>query len=254
MIVRKFNRIFPTWMLLAALCGSLVFAQDPPRTRTLSLGGKDVTKKSDGVEIKVLKDVAGKWTLVGQGEEFKSADKVKVQFWSNIKGYVYFVNIAPSGKQKVVFSQSIDKDHDYILPGKDGNKEMWIEFDNEKGTEILKLVMTAAPIKVFDDALNKSQGELGESVFSATDELSGTPKDPKKDYEQVVMIQPTGTKAGGCPRSRELGIRCRSLGFDPPDPKSGKGAVVVAIPDSKSPSGKLGKDEAIVVEIRLKHI
>jgi hypothetical protein len=234
---------------LAALLGGGVAAQQP-RSRSLTLGGKDVTKKSDGLEIQILKDVHGKWVQAGQTDEFKARDKVRVQFWSNLKGHVYFVNIAPSGKQKVIYKQAIEKDQDYTLPGKDGGKEMWIEFDNEKGIEVLKLVMSAAPIKDFEDAYAKSQGQLGTSVFDVSNELLSK-NNAGKQYEQVAMIQSQGA---GCPRTRELNIRCRSLGFGPADPAKGKGAVVVAIPDSKNASGKLAKDEAIVVELRLKHV
>jgi len=258
METNKQNRIWLALLTTAILLCGAVLAQTTPRARTLSLGGKDVTNKSDGLEIQVLKDVRGKWMQVGQTDEFRAGDKVRVQFWSNLKGHVYFVNISPSGKQKVIYSKAIEKDQDYTLPGRDGGKELWIEFDDkDKGMEILKLVLSPAPIKVFENALSQSQGELGESVFSVSNELlSGNqPGQKPKQSEQVAMVQPQqGSNSGACPRARELVIRCRSLGFDPPNPKSGKGAVVVAIPDPKNPSGKLKDDEAIVVELRLKHI
>jgi Domain of unknown function (DUF4384) len=272
MITNKRNKtLFIALAVSIVLCGAIL-AQNTLRARTLTLKGQDVTKKQDGLEIQILKDVGGKWVLTGQKEEFKAGDKVRVQFWSNIKGYAYFVNISPSGKQKVIYSRAIEKDQDYTLPGLDGGKEMWIEFDQEKGVEILKLVVTPTPIKVFDEALSRSQGEMGESVFSVSEELlsgdqgtgqktgqnPGQKSEPNKEqgssqrFEQVVMVQPQGSQ--DCLRARGLGLRCRSLGLDPPDPKRGKGVVVVAMPDSKSATGKLNKDEAIVVELRLKHI
>jgi hypothetical protein len=248
------NRTLFHLLALALLLGGAALAQDKPRERKLSLGGQDLTGKSDGLEIQVLKEVNGAWKLVDQKEEFKAGDKVRVQFWSNLKGYIYFVNIPPKANQRVLYSQEIEKDRDYTLPGRKANKELWFEFDNEKGTEVLKLVMSPSPIKVFDEALKKSDGELGESVFSVTDELAAGSQGGqggKPKYEEVAIVRP---KSSGCPQSRDINLRCRSVGFEPPDPKSGKGAVVVAIPDDKSSSGKLGKDEAIVVEIRLKHI
>jgi Domain of unknown function (DUF4384) len=255
------NKKILSFFAAALLLYSVALAQTGIKSRTLSLGGRDVTKKSDGMEIQVLKELHGKWALVGQNDEFRAGDKVRVQFWSNLRGHAYFINIAPSGKQKVIYSKVIEKDQDYTLPGRDGSKEMWIEFDNEKGVEILKLVMSPAPIKVFEDALARSQGQLGESVFSVSNELLSSAPGAKPGFEQVAMVQPQGAKAGsasnvgGCPgASRELGVKCRSLGFAPPDPKQGKGAVVVAIPDQKNPTGKLGKDDAIIVELRLKHI
>ncbi|MBO0801057.1 MAG: hypothetical protein J2P31_19750, partial [Blastocatellia bacterium] len=177
-------------------------------------------------------------------------DRVRVQFWSNINGHAYFVNISPSGKQKVIYSRAIEKDQDYTLPGLDGGKEMWIEFDQEKGVEILKLVISPSPIKIFDEALSRSQGEMGESVFSSSEEILGSNQKPAQKVEELSMVQ----DSQGCLRARGLGLRCRSLSLDPPDPKQGKGMVVVALPDTKNTTGKLNKDEAIVVELRLKHI
>jgi hypothetical protein len=258
----KRNQILFIALISSVILCSVILAQDQNtlRARTLTLAGKDVTKKQDGLEIKILRDAGGKWELTGQNEEFKAGDKVRVQFWSNLKGYAYFVNISPSGKQKVIYSRAIEKDQDYTLPGLDGGKEMWIEFDQEKGVEILKLIVTPTPIKIFDEALSRSQGEMGESVFSVSEELLGSNLKQGENsvqpagqrYEQVVSVQQRGSQ--DCLRARGLGLRCRSLGLDPPDPKRGKGAVVVAMPDPKSASGKLSKDEAIVVELRLKHI
>jgi Domain of unknown function (DUF4384) len=268
MRTNKRNQILFIALVSAAMLSGVILAQNPLRSRTLTLKGEDVTKKQDGLEIQILKDAGGKWALTSQNEEFKAGDKVRVQFWSNVKGYAYFVNISPSGKQKVIYSRAIEKDQDYTLPGWDGGKEMWIEFDQEKGVEILKLVVTPTPIKIFDEALSRSQGELGESVFSVSEELlggnhktgqnsgqrseQGSGQGSSQRFEQVVMIQPQGSQT--CLRARGLGLRCRSLGLDPPDPKRGKGAIVVAMPDQKSTTGKLNKDEAIVVELRLKHI
>jgi hypothetical protein len=259
----KRNQILFIALVSAIMFSGVIIAQDAQdrlRARTLTLKGQDVTKKQDGLEIQILKDAGGKWVLTSQNEEFKAGDKVRVQFWSNIKGYAYFVNISPGGKQKVIYSKAIEKDQDYTLPGWDGGKEMWIEFDQEKGVEILKLVVTPTPIKIFDEALSRSHGELGESVFSVSEELLGGNHKPGQNsgpgssqrFEQVVMAQPQGSQ--DCLRARGLGLRCRSLGLDPPDPKRGKGAIVVAMPDSKSDTGKLNKDEVIVVELRLKHI
>jgi Domain of unknown function (DUF4384) len=269
MRTNKRNQILFIALVSSVMLSGGILAQNTMRGRTLTLKGQDVTKKQDGLEIQILKDVGGKWVLTGQNEEFKAGDKVRVQFWSNIKGYAYFVNISPSGKQKVIYSRAIEKDQDYTLPGWDGGKEMWMEFDQEKGVEILKLVVTPSPIKIFDEALSRSQGEMGESVFSVSEELlgsnqntgqqhSGKKSEPNpgqgssQRFEQVVMVQPQGSQ--NCLRARGLGLRCRSLGLDPPDPKRGKGAIVVAMPGPKSTTGRLDKDEAIVVELRLKHI
>ncbi|MBO0723861.1 MAG: DUF4384 domain-containing protein, partial [Blastocatellia bacterium] len=176
--MRTIKRIHIIFIVVFILLGGAIFAQNTLRPRTLTIKGQDVTKKHDGMEIQILKDVGGKWVLTGQNEEFKAGDRVRVQFWSNINGHAYFVNISPSGKQKVIYSRAIEKDQDYTLPGLDGGKEMWIEFDQEKGVEILKLVVSPNPIKIFDEALSRSQGEMGESVFSVSEELLGSNQTP----------------------------------------------------------------------------
>lgn len=216
-------------------------AEAQTRARALMLGGKDMSHKADGMEVKVQKLNGTQWQLVGAAEAFHAGDKVKVSFWTNRDGYVYFINIAPSGKAKVLDKKQVEMNKDYELP--EGGK--YFEFDQEKGTEVLKVYLSVTPNQVFEDALAQSGGVLGDNLFSASNELRPRQK------PQLVSVAMDG--CGG--RSIRL-CQSRSLGFQPQNPQTNSGAVAIAQPE-KLGNGKLSqrlnKDEAIVLEIRLNH-
>lgn len=252
MPIRKTSVVFIIALCSLALFASAARAQgaNKARARSLTIGGENVSHKAAGMEIKVLKKQQDQWTPVGLSEVFRAKDRVKVEFWSNVSGYVYLVNVAPSGKSKVLYHRAIEKDKDYTLPS-DGR---FFEFDEEKGDEVLKLVMSAKPISVLEEAIAKRNGLLGESAASASDELSGDGS--RKAGENVAMVQ--ADKAKGEAFCRALNCRSRSLGFEKPNPQKNTGAVVVAqpVPTSSQKGNKelLGKNDAIVVELRLRHI
>src|SRR6266850_3954978 len=65
--------------------------------------GLFVSKKSDAMSILVQKVDGGLLVPVDPSTEFKAGDQIKIQFQSNFEGYIYVVNIAPSGKRRVLF-------------------------------------------------------------------------------------------------------------------------------------------------------
>jgi len=247
--------------LIVALLAVSVGAQEKPAQaseRELILKGEDVTKKGVGLEVKLLKSVGGKWKLVDpRSEKFVECDQFTVQFWSNIEGFVYFVNITPGGETRIIYRKQIAKNTDYTLPDGVSAKEYRTEYagrcagkkpagaektesdnfiwlDDEVGTETLKLVMTATPIAEFDRAYEVAKGVLEPSVV-------------KPPQEQIV--------AGG-PCFRGLQVKCRSLGFDAPKVSQGKGTFVVAIAEPKYAGAlpQINKDEAIVFDLLLQHV
>ncbi len=104
--------------------------------------GLFVNKRSDAMQIIVYKNDGGSLVPVDPSSQFKAGDQIKLQFQSNFDGYVYVVNIAPSGKRCVLFpypdaaDNAVRSDEKYdIPPGGDA-----IEFDEEKGTEVLQVI------------------------------------------------------------------------------------------------------------------
>jgi hypothetical protein len=227
------------------------------RERKLFLNGQDVTQKTAGLEVKVLKSAAGTWKLVDpRRETFMECDQFKVQFWSNAQGHVYFVNITPGNEARVIYHKRINKGEEYTLPddtaadyrtkydqdcvgkmpkgAKETARENFIYLDDEVGTETLKLVMTPQPIAEFDKVLEALEGQL----------------------TAEVVAPPAGGAVANGPCFRGLKVKCRSVGFDPPNLKKGTGTFVVARPDPKDiQNTPLMKDgEAIVFELRLQHV
>jgi hypothetical protein len=235
--------------------------------------GMFVDKKADGLEIRVLKNVGGKFTLVSTNQEFKSGDEIRVQFRSNFDGFVYFVNVTPKGETRVIYHNQVRADDMNELPGTPNV----IKFDDKDvGTEILKVVISRQRLPLFDEALKNAEGVLGKSASSVASELTdGTPAKPAKPAtstpptttvqakpqgaksENVGIIQPDNDPKMRC-RGLELGkeFRCRGIELAKEDAKKGEGAVMVAIPDSPKEKAdtKLKPGEVAIIEIRLKHI
>lgn len=235
-----------TAALTVALFIPISFAQSNDEARTRALF---VNKKSDAMMILLLKQEGSQLVPADPSAEFKEGDKIKIQFESNFDGYVYLVNIQPNGKKKIIFpydaasGNAIAANRRYDFPpGRDA-----IEFDNEKGTEILQVIMSRDRISLLDDALKNSDGELGESAASAAAELEGG-----------ISTEKTATVV---PEEGANGVRSRNITVAQGRDKNPQGSVV-AIEDKpasgKTPAGeistgRLKKGEIAKFELRLKH-
>ncbi|HYE71903.1 MAG TPA: DUF4384 domain-containing protein [Blastocatellia bacterium] len=240
-------------IIALSLIPSFVTAQGKSTAR---VRGLFIDKKADGLEIKVLTD---KGAIVSPSQEFKAGDAIRIRFQSNFKGFVYFVNVTPGGATRVIYNREVESDRVYDMPA----PPAVIAFDKEKGTEILKVVMSHDRITIYEDALRTSNGELGKSAQSVAEELKGA--DAKKQSkqqgkngkvsEQVGIVQPKEAAPGRC-RGLALAIegqemRCRGLVLATGKENRNEGSVV-AISDAKGTKLKTG--EVAVFEIRLKHI
>jgi len=202
--------------------------------------GLFISKRADAMSVLILKSDGASLSPVDPGREFKSGDKIKVEFQSNFDGVIYIVNVAPSGKRCIIFpyasasNNSVQADQRYqIPPGQD-----MIEFDQEKGVEVLQVIMSHDRIASLDAAMKDSQGCLAQTAATAAAELQAgitnkevTPVIPDKDREKV--------------RSRDIIL---AAGKD----KQSEGSVV-AIPDKGGVAGRLKSGDVATFEIRLKH-
>lgn len=229
-------------------------AQTGSRARGLFVSGQ-----SDAVHILILKKVdENRFTPVDPARPFQRGDQIKIAFESNFDGYVYVVNVTPGGKKRVLFpyekeSNRINRGQRYELP----NLNTFV-FDEEKGTEIVQVVMSREAILLFDDAIKNSQGELGETASSAAAELSGNATKSTRGgiaTEKVANILPNSGKDG---------VRKRGVILAAGKDKDTEGTYV-AIPDKpekatktngkdKESIGRLKTGEVAVFEIRLQHI
>jgi len=231
-----------TTLLLVSVTASSVSADKKQTQKTTEASrarGLFISKKSDAMSILVLKVAEGTLVPVDPSSEFKAGDQIKIQFQSNFDGYIYVVNISPSGKRCVLFpyakdsNNAVSPDERYDLPpGGDA-----IEFDKEKGTEVLQVIMAHDRIAYLDAALKEPERCLSESASSAVAELQGGIS------KKVTPVVPAadGNK-----------VRSRDIILAPGRDKDSKGSVV-AIPDNGGSGGKLKSGEIAPFEIRLKH-
>jgi len=228
-------------LLFAAMTVSSVSADRKQSQKTSEASrarGLFISKKSDAMSVLVLKIADGTLVPVDPGSEFKAGDQIKIQFQSNFEGYIYIVNIAPNGKRCVLFpytqesNNAVTPNERYDLPPA-GDA---IEFDKDKGTEVLQVIMSRDRIAYLDGALKEPERCLSESAASAAAELQGGIS------KKVTPVVPSteGSK-----------VRSRDIILAPGKDKDTKGSVI-AIPDNGG-GGKLKSGEIAPFEIRLKH-
>jgi len=201
--------------------------------------GLFVSKKSDAMSILVLKVTDGTLVPVDPSTEFKAGDQIKIQFQSNFEGYIYVVNIEPNGKRKVLFPYAEASDN-AVSPGERYDippGSAAIEFDLEKGTEVLQVIMSKGRVPYLDAALKEPEQYLADSAANAAAELQGG------IAKKVTSVVPQGEGTNK--------VRSRDIILAPGKDKDTNGSVV-AIPDSGS-GGKLKVGEIAPFEIRLKH-
>ncbi len=199
--------------------------------------GLFVSKKADAMRVVILKDESGSLVPIDPSRSFTRGDQIKVSFQSNFQGYVYIVNVTPGGKKCVLFPygsevNSISSGQRYDLP-----QNGTIEFDEEKGTEVLQVIMARERIAHFDAAVKESDGCLGESAASAAAELAS-------NKTGIVTGNSTNVLA-------DKGIRARSIILAPGKDKDQEGSVVAI--STKNGSGRLKDKEAAIFEIHLQH-
>jgi hypothetical protein len=228
-------------LLFAGLTASVSAEPKRPQKRNEAsrARGLFVSKKSDAMTILVLKVAGGTLVPVDPSTEFKAGDQIKIQFQSNFEGYIYVVNIEPNGKRKLLFpypdasDNAVSPDERYDIPP--GSAA--IEFDDEKGTEVLQVIMSRGRIPYLDAALKEPEQYLSESASTAAAELEGG------IAKKVTPVVPPGDGSSK--------VRSRDIILAPGRDNDSKGSVV-AIPDNGS-GGKLKSGEIAPFEIRLKH-
>lgn len=201
--------------------------------------GMFIKKSSDAMTIVVYKVDEASLVPVAPSTEFKAGDQIKLQLQSNFDGFVYVVNIHPDGKRCLMFplpdamDNTVKPDEKYDIPP--GTAAM--QFDQEKGTEVLQVIMTRSRIKYLDEAVKAPDGCLAQSASSAATELqAGIAKNVAP-----VVPQGDGNK-----------LRSRDIIFAAGKDKDSNGSVV-AITDNGGAGGKLKQGETAEFQIRLKH-
>ena len=223
---------------------------DEQRTRELLV--KVDSGEVDGLMIKVLKRQGEAFAGVDPASVFKTGDSIKVAFRSNFNGYVYIINVTPGGKKKILFpyeleagsevNNMVSRGQQYELP----RNGTW-DFNEEVGVEVLQVYFSRDRVKVFDDAIKSSKGNLGTSAASAASELSAKSTDKAPQGERGGIT--TENVAPAYEGDEAAGIRTRKIRLAP-----GKSQEKVAIPEENGKPIKMASGDVAVFELRLKHI
>jgi len=208
--------------------------------------------RADGMRVAVKKMKEGEFIPVLATEEFKAGDRIKIEFESNFDGFVYIVNVAPSGKTCLLFPHPDKKDNKLqarqrypIPPG-----PYSFRFNEEKGLEVLQVYMARQPIALFDETLKGAIDQntkpcLGDSAMSAAKELANNASKSQQggiESKSSPPIMAQAERKGSRPRGVEL-----YLGED-----SNKKESTIAV-EKKDGSAQLRSGEFAFYEIRLKH-
>jgi hypothetical protein len=222
--------------------------EDGVNTRGLKIRQDVSEKKIDGLIVgiyQVLNTYDQSPRPVDPRDIFKSGDKLRISLTSNFDGYVYVVNIDPSGKNYLSFPSQTAKNNNnevkagitMFIPPQDT-----LEFDNVKGTEVLQVYVSKERIAYYEEGYKSwKDGEMPDTKEAAAKELAGNfaTRGGVVKSENVAIPKPMGGK-----------ILARKIDLAPPD-KNNKDAVV-AIPQDNKSNGKMN-DQPVTFEIRLQH-
>jgi Domain of unknown function (DUF4384) len=237
--MRSIRRFAIASLIICAFASNLALAQKPkqqpakPGLNARSIRMAYNSGEMDGLRIIVYMVQGNNLVPIDPSRSFKKGDQIKIEFESNFDGYVYFVNVPPSGKKAVIYPDARARENNnmirarqrYVLP-----QSMPLEFmDDDKGVEVIQVIMSRQTIPLFDNAIKSSNGELGETALDAAAELVG------------------GINVKSKPKDLPGGVRGRSVRLAPPKDGDKTGAVV-AVPDAKLKPG-----EVAIFEIRLLH-
>ena len=214
---------------------------DQPAAMTRALF---VKKRSDAMRVLFLKG----GIPVDPSDVFKAGDEIEVKYESNFPGYAYFVNITPEGK-KCLIAPCSRAEIIEMVPGT--LSKQTVAFDDEKGTEVLQVVLSRERIKFLDDAI-KDAGccdtpcgcELSANAASAAAQLASNAA--KKKGGGIVVNDVVAV----VPESGTGGVRARGIKLAAGRDK--KEGSFVAIEDQKN-DNRLEPGQAAVFEIRLNH-
>jgi hypothetical protein len=248
-------RFVVTLLACAGLMAGTMSAQDKsaPKVRSRGIEIEDNYNKgrADGMRVLLKKIENGQPVAASPNQIFHTGDRIQLEFESNFDGYVYVVNVSPSGRMCVLYPYADERNNlvrarqPFSIPSL-----RQLVFNSEVGDEVLQVYMGRQPIPLFDQALKMSAEEqtkacLSETAASAAAELSSSPsKKPALPPTAGISVNPTMT----LPSQKGIRSRGMELAFES---KSEKGSVVAVAPDKDNM--RLADKEVAIYELRLRH-
>jgi hypothetical protein len=199
---------------------------------------KPETKLNTGVIYWVELDRAGQKSHVNNKTEFVEGDKIRFHFKPNIDGYAYIqVAEGATGDKTTLFPSAELTDNkvkcgeEIVLPFAKGSDQAWLRFDDNPGTETVRIVVSRTPIdlKAKIEGNGSKEAETDLKVSSSTTHADKIPKG--------TFVSMDGPVGGLMAASRGLSLEVRHS-------PEGAGEVAVVNADPK---------KELAIDISLEH-
>ena len=199
-------------------------------------------RDADGLKVTVYQVRTNGLFPVNSGQLFTSGDRVKVKFQSNFDGYIYVINLTPSGERRLLFPRplsrrnSVGAGQTYDIPPSGE-----FQFDKDPGLEVLQIVMSRSQVSFLEAILDRASQKAGNLpldrvALNSLRDLTGKP----------ARIQGSGI-ATQTQKKRTAGLQTRILTLD-----SRKEGSILVLSGAKG-TNRFGPGEISVFEIRLNH-
>ena len=222
--------------------------QEDPGVRARGLF---IKRTSDAMRVKILDEGD---EPVDPARVFVQGDKIKVELESNFEGYLYIINSEPNGRKCLLFPYARQRDN-RVEPKKIQKYpagEDVIAFNEEKGIEVLRVIMSRKPIEFLDSLLKNSNCDDPEKCCELSGEASGQMakvNDQTEDQGRGGLAESNIEQV--LPKEKREGVRSRDIIFGAGRDK--REGSFVAVSGEKGKGGKLQSGQVAVFEIRLKH-
>jgi hypothetical protein len=117
-------------------------------------------EKSDQMAVRVLLEKQnGTLEPVSPEHQFRVRDRIRVEVASKFAGYLYLINIGSSGRNRVLGEK----------PAKVAAGSFTchiLEFDEHKGTDVLRVYLSRRPIRILENAQSRKIGLVSENELA----------------------------------------------------------------------------------------
>ncbi len=213
--------------------------------------GLYISKSADAMLVKVLDAKTG--AAVSPSKEFTADDELRVVIESNFDSYAYVVNVemVKNNETRYLLYPNPRTVNNRIKP--DEPLKLNVSFDNTAATEVLQVIVSHDRIDYLNAALNGRCSEsenrcpLNAQVAARVASIVGDKKSSKQaETAGIFERQSDRTQYRSGVRSRDIILA--------PGKDTEEKETYVAIPIKQGSDGRLKAKQAVVFELRLKHI
>ena len=162
-------------------------------------GETDQTQSVTGVKVTLELDRDGKISTVLPSYEFKSGDRVKILYSTNIDCYVYWMSEGTSGDYFMLFPNPkagmdnwVKKNEAYTIPVKGT-----FRFDEPKGVEKLLLVMSPQKLPELEEAAQEASVKGGKIQDSSVSVASVREDQESKRKNRDLVFEEEADESSG---------------------------------------------------------